>query len=133
MPFVLDASVAVAWFLPSQATPYTARMRTRARREPIHVPALWRIEVINAVYSIEDRGNISANAAATAVKLLAELRPVVHEAGDALNELHDLCRRYDVTAYDATYIALAVELHLPVASKDVRLRRGLDRAGIKRA
>lgn len=47
MAFVLDASIAIAWFVGKQATPYTNRLRLRAKREPLHVPALWRLEVVN--------------------------------------------------------------------------------------
>ena len=41
MAFVLDASVAIAWFIGKQATAYTNSVRQKAKREPLHVPALW--------------------------------------------------------------------------------------------
>lgn len=39
MAFVLDASVAIAWFVGKQATADTNRLRLKARRDPLHVPA----------------------------------------------------------------------------------------------
>lgn len=41
--------------------------------------------------------------------------------------------RYDVTAYDASYLALAIELKLPVACSDSGLKAALSRAGVKLA
>ena len=40
MVFVLDASVAIAWFVGKQATAYTNRLRVKAKREPLHVSAV---------------------------------------------------------------------------------------------
>ena len=56
MAFVLDASVALGWVAAKQATPYSRSMRLRARREPYHAPALWRLEVVNAVRALDQLG-----------------------------------------------------------------------------
>ncbi len=51
----------------------------------------------------------------------------------ARRELLRLARRFDLSAYDASYLALAQELKLPVACSDGPLRAALGRAGVKLA
>ncbi len=133
MAFVLDASVALGWVVAKQASAYGRRMRLRARREPYHAPALWRLEVVNALRSLERRRVISAEAAATAAGILERMQPVVHEAALPLPDLLRLARKFDLSAYDASYLALALELRLPIACTDGPLRAALTKAGVKLA
>lgn len=63
MAFVLDASIAVAWVVPSQATQYAARLRLRAKREAYHVPSIFAAEVTNVLVTLERRGILSARGA----------------------------------------------------------------------
>jgi len=50
MALVADNSVIVAWFVKSQAAPYTWSILERAAAgEAIHVPLLWRQEFVNAM------------------------------------------------------------------------------------
>ena len=133
MAFVLDASVAVGWVVATQATAYSRGIRTRARREPYHAPALWRLEVVNAVRSLERRRAMAPDPAGVAVDILDRMRPIFHEAAMPFADLLKLARKFDLSAYDATYLALALELRLPIACNDGPLRAVLARAGVKLA
>ena len=133
MAFVLDASVALGWVAAKQATPYSRSMRLRARREPYHTPALWRLEVVNAVRSLERRRAMSADAADTAIDILERMQPVIHEATMPLAHLLRLARKLDLSSYDAGYLALALELRLPIACSDGPLKAALAKAGVKLA
>ena len=133
MAFILDASVAVAWVVAKQATAYSRTIRLRAKREPYHAPALWRLEVVNAISALVRRGSLSTEAGRTAMDILDRLQPVIHESTPALTELFDLALRHNLTAYDASYLALARELKLPVACIDGKLRSALKSAGVKLA
>jgi predicted nucleic acid-binding protein len=133
MAFVLDASVAVGWVVGRQATAYGRRLRLRARREPYHSPTLWRLETVNALRSLERRGAIPAEAADTAIGILGRLQPILHETSMPLPELLRLARKFDLSAYDASYLALALELRLPLACGDGPLKSALVRAGVKPA
>lgn len=133
MAFVLDASVAVAWVVPSQANEYASRIRLRAKREPFHVPAVFPAEVSNVIIALERRSILSAQGAAAAAGVLSRLEPIVHALGLSVAELRQLANRYDLSAYDAAYLALALELRLPVACGDRPLKRALSRAGVKLA
>jgi predicted nucleic acid-binding protein len=74
-----------------------------------------------------------ATAASTAVSILERMRPVVHETRMQLTELLQVARKFDLSAYDATYLALALELKLPVACSDGPLKAALPRAGVRLA
>jgi predicted nucleic acid-binding protein len=60
MAFVLDASIAAAWVVPSQGTDYARRVRLKAKREPFHVPAIFAAEVANVLVTLERRAILSA-------------------------------------------------------------------------
>ncbi len=133
MAFVLDASVALGWVVARQATAYSLGIRLRARREPYHVPALWRLEVANALRSLERRRAMTPDAADAAIDILDRLQPVIHEATMPLVELLVLARKFDLSSYDANYLALALELKMPVACADGPLKAVLAKAGVKLA
>ena len=133
MAFILDASVAIAWVVARQANTYSRGIRLRAKREPYHAPAIWRLEVVNAISALVRRGSLAIQAGRTAIDILDRMQPVVHESSVALTELFDLAQRHNLTAYDASYLALALELKLPVACVDGKLRIALKSAGAKLA
>lgn len=133
MAFVLDASVAIAWVVSSQATAYTRRLRVRGRHEPYHVPAIFAAEVTNVLVVLERRGIITERGAEAAADVLNRLNPVVHEISLGIPQLRSLATRYRLSAYDATYLALALELRMPIACGDRPLKAALTAAGVKLA
>ncbi|MDP1525338.1 MAG: type II toxin-antitoxin system VapC family toxin [Rhodocyclaceae bacterium] len=44
---MVDNSVVVAWFFPSQTTDYTDSVLDRLKADTAHVPALWVLEFSN--------------------------------------------------------------------------------------
>ena len=133
MAFVLDASVAVAWVVPSQATEYAKRIRLRAKREPFLVPMVFVADVTNVLVTLERRAILSTQGAAAAADVLSRVHPVEHGSTLSVAELRRIAGHYVLSAYDATYLALALELHLPVACGDRPLKAALSRAGVKLA
>lgn len=133
MAFVLDASVAIAWVVSSQATPYTRRIRLRAKREPYHVPAIFAAEVANVLVVLERRGILTEHGSEAAADVLGRLDPVVHDLSLGISQLRAVAKRFSLTAYDATYLALGIELRLPIACGDRPLKAALRPAGVKLA
>jgi predicted nucleic acid-binding protein len=131
--FVLDASVAIAWVVSSQATPYTRRIRVLAKRDPYHVPSIFAAEVTNVLVVLERRGILSEQASGAAAEVLGRLDPVVHDTRLGVAQLRILAKRFNLSAYDAIYLALAMDLHLPIACGDRPLRHALKPAGVKLA
>ena len=80
--FVADASVAIAWVHPAQATPETDAMLDRlATGDSLVVPALWPLEVANALTVLRRRRKLTPDEARTAIEIIRELPAVIdHEA-----------------------------------------------------
>ena len=123
--FVLDASIALAWCFADEATPATDALLDRLADEEAAAPALWRLEVANALAMAERRGRLSVVGLTRSVSLLQRLAVSIDSEGAerAFRELLDLARAERLTVYDAAYLELALRLGLPLASKDAKLRK----------
>lgn len=131
MAFVADNSVIVAWFVKSQANPYTWSILERAAAgEAIHVPLLWRQEFVNAMVVLERRRRLKAADAAKAFAELADMNLATDRELVDLDALAGLARRFKLSAYDATYLELAMRLRLPFACRDGPLKAALPKAGV---
>lgn len=131
--FVADASVAIAWVHPAQATPETDAMLDRlAAGDSLVVPALWPLEVANALTVLRRRRKLTVDEARTAIEIIRELPAVIdHEAAAiAFTRLVDLATQHELTIYDATYLELATRRRLPLASNDTRMKQAAIRAGV---
>ena len=129
MRCVLDASMAISFVLDDEFTAQSKRVLSRVAREGALVPALWDSEVLNALRSAEKRGRLSPAALANAVHGLAAL-PIErdHRSADGMR-LTTLAREFDLSVYDATYLAFALDHNLPLAALDVRLVAAAKLAG----
>jgi predicted nucleic acid-binding protein len=123
--FVLDASIALAWCFADEATPATDALLSRLADEDAIAPALWRLEVANALTMAERRGRLSVAGLTRSVNLLQRLAVAIDVDGPdrAFRELLDLARSERLTVYDAAYLELALRLGLPLATKDAKLRK----------
>lgn len=131
--FVADASVAIAWVHPAQATAETEAMLDRlAAGDSVVVPALWPLEVANALTVLRRRRKLTPDEARTAVEIIRQLPVVIdHEAAAlAFTRLIDLASKHELTIYDATYIELAARRQLPLASNDAHLKQAAIRSGV---
>lgn len=133
MTLIVDASVTVGWFVRSQASSYTDRIRRLARSHRLHVPAIWPLEFANALWQLERRNLLSRVQVDTIIKLVAALDIVVADESPAIAELVATARRYNLSTYDASYLELARALHYPIACRDGPLRQALKSAGLRLA
>ncbi len=130
--FVLDASVALAWCFADEASPATDALLDRLADEEAVAPALWPLEVANALVMAERRARLSVAGLSRSVKLLQQLAVEIDEEGHrrAFQDLLNLARSERLTPYDAAYLELALRLGVPLASKDARLRNAAARLGL---
>jgi len=133
VPLIVDASVAVAWFVRNQATGYTDRVRRQARAERLHVPAVWPLEFANALWQLQRRKLLSDRQADTIIDLAEPLDIVVHKDTPAPRRLLAVAREHGLSTYDASYLDLALSLRYPVACRDGVLKDALRAAGLKLA
>ena len=98
------------------------------------MPSIWPLEVANGLRSAERRGRITIADSARVRHLLLSLpihvEPV--DLGAALTEVADLARTFDLSAYDAAYLALAARHGLSMATADDRLTHACTQAGVDR-
>lgn len=130
--FVLDASIALAWCFADEATPATDALLDRLADEDAAAPALWRLEVANALGMAERHGRLSVAGLTRSISLLQRLAVSIDSEGAerAFRELLDLARVQQLTVYDAAYLELALRLGLPLASKDAKLRKAAAGLGL---
>lgn len=121
--------MAVSFVLDDEFTPQSKRALVRVARDGAIVPAVWESEVLNALRSAEKRGRLSPAALANAVHGVAAL-PIErdHRPADGLR-LTTLAREFDLSVYDARYLALALDSNLPLAALDARLVAAAKAAG----
>src|SRR4051794_14378965 len=114
--FVLDCSVTMAWCFDDEATPYTNGVRDLPADAQAIVPALWPIEVANATIVGERRKRLDAARSSRFLSLSSSLPIIVdgETAARAWADTMHLARAHALSAYDATYLELAVRLDLPL-------------------
>jgi predicted nucleic acid-binding protein len=132
-PFVADASVAIGWIHPAQATAQTdAMLDALADGTALEVPALWPLEVSNALLVLTRRRRLTEQERQLGLGWLRGLPlRIDHEmAALAFSRLSELARDYRLSVYDAAYLELAQRRKLVLGCKDGPLRDAAKRAGV---
>lgn len=122
---VVDASLAVAWVHPGQATAQTDALLAQVGSGiAVVVPALWPVEMANVLLVLERRGKLTADERTEAMEALKALDFAIdHEMSEsAFTRLSRLASELSLSVYDAAYLKLALRLELPLASKNGPLR-----------
>jgi predicted nucleic acid-binding protein len=132
IPFVLDASFSLRWCFESEATPQTEAVLTMLQDADglAWVPDVWRYEMLNGLGKGVSRGRLRSNAALGLWHELLELPIRFVEFGSGA-ELLELALRHNLSAYDASYLGLAVSRSLPIASGDTKLLEAARRVGLQ--
>ena len=131
--FVLDGSLALAWYFKDEADPYADAVAACFPAARALVPLIWPLEVANAVLMGERRHRSTAAQAAKWLSYLASLPIAVDdETNDqAWGEVLSLGRAHGLSAYDAAYLELALRRGLPIATLDDRLKAASSEAGVR--
>lgn len=130
--FVHDVSVTMAWCFEDEASPETWAILDRLRDEGAMAPGLWPLEVANVLLLAEKRKRATAAQAGAFVDQLLRL-PIsidVETAQRALHGVYGLGRRTTLTAYDASYLELAIRQQVPLATTDRALVAAAQEVGV---
>jgi predicted nucleic acid-binding protein len=130
MPFVLDASVTMAWCFEDETNRDTEAVLDRLTDDPAVVPSLWEYEVANVVLMAERRGRLTEFQTTRFVELLGRLPINVDLAPPEITTVLAVGRRHGLSAYDAAYLVLAERDGIPLATQDERLRAAANAAGV---
>lgn len=128
MAFVLDASMAAAWLLPEEYSEAAEAVIARIDA-PCPVPSLFFFEIRNILAMSERRGRISAGGALVNMERLRRL-PLDDAGigGDGYVLL--LSANHTLSAYDAAYLALAVNRNISLATLDRKLASAARKEGV---
>lgn len=125
--FVLDASIALAWAVdhPEPAGAREIRLSFLSGRLAI-VPSLWVLEVANGLIQAERRGKLDLAEVERARDLYESMMSSYIEVQtdspqSSFREIQEIARRHQLTAYDASYLFLASQHRLPLATLDASL------------
>jgi predicted nucleic acid-binding protein len=131
--FVLDASVAVAWCFEDEKTAYTELvLDLLASGEEAVVPALWPVEVADALLVAEKRGRVKLPEVAAFLRRLSGFRITVAHiyTAHAFDRVLPVARVHNLTVYEAVYVDLAAREEAPIATLDNKVRRAAVALGI---
>lgn len=124
--FVLDSSMALSWCFPDEQPSNSDRLLvTMASGARAVVPALWYLEIVNALVMGERRKRLKPSETTIALELLSRLPIDLDDRSGSHNAsaILALARKYHLTAYDAAYLELAMRLRLPLATLDEKLQK----------
>ncbi len=131
---VLDSSAALSWGFADEATPAgDTLLRELQGGRRAWVPALWHLEVANAMLHAKKRGRIDQ---AGVEKFFATLQGLGIEVDDqtmalAWSKTLNLGESHGLSVYDASYLELSLRRGLPLATRDQPLRAACVKAGVK--
>jgi predicted nucleic acid-binding protein len=130
--FVLDGSLALAWYFKDEADPYADAVAARFPSARALVPVIWPLEVANAVLMGERRQRSTQAQATKWLTCLGSLPITVDdETNDrAWGEVLSLGRAHGLSAYEAAYLELALRRALPLATLDDNLKAAASAAGV---
>ena len=137
MNFVLDNSVAMRWFF-GDGRPHElayAQDVLEAMKEAVAlVPVTWGLEVSNVIARAEAKELVTEARSEAFLEMLGGVDIAVDVAtfSHALSDTLHLARRYRLSAYDASYLELALREGLPLATLDEDLQKAAKRTGVKR-
>ena len=129
---VLDCSLALCWCFDDEATEQTYALMDRVYEHEAWVPDLWHLEVVNALLQAKKRGRVTSDQIKE--KLIALSRMPIRvddETGrHAFHLTRELAEAEGLTAYDASYLELAMRRKLPLATKDGALINACEKRGV---
>jgi len=135
--FVLDNSVVMRWFFGDgkpRELAYAGNVLEAMKSASALVPVTWGLEVSNVIARAEAKGLITEARSAAFLEVLEGMDIEVDAAtfSHALSDTLQLARRYRLSAYDASYLELALREGIPLATLDENLQKAVKKAGVKR-
>jgi predicted nucleic acid-binding protein len=131
---VVDASVGIKLFLIEEHSEQADRLFERLagyRPARFYVPDLFFVEYANILWKYVRRFGYPPDNARQDVADLRALALTTVSTADLLEPALELAMTYDITAYDASYAALAAQLDLPLITADAPLALKLQASGVE--
>ena len=133
MKLIADISVVLAWFFDEKQTPGALDVLRHIETGVLLVPSLWWTELENGILMGERRGRKTSVESVAFLKLINALPIQTDDIPPhrTSNDILDIARRHQLTAYDATYAELATRAGIALATFDSSLHRCASSLGVK--
>ncbi len=137
MSFVLDTSVTMCWFFGDgkpRELAYAREVLEAMKDMAARVPITWGLEVSNVIAKAEAKGWVTEARSEMFLEVLkgVDINPDMATFQQALSDTLQVARRYRLSAYNASYLELAMRTGLPLATLDEDLQKAAKKAGVKR-
>ncbi|MCC7023371.1 MAG: type II toxin-antitoxin system VapC family toxin [Thermomicrobiales bacterium] len=134
MSFVLDASVALSWIFEDGYSDYAAGVARVLDEQPALAPIVWPLEMANGLLIAVRRQRLQENEARGLLSTVLRLRIEI-DTGLSLDTAgwssFTVGLDHRLSAYDASYLELALRRGLPLATQDRRLADAAVEAGVE--
>jgi predicted nucleic acid-binding protein len=130
--YVLDCSLALSWYFDDEVNDYAVGLLKAIDAHGAIVPVIWPLEIANSLLVAERRGRIKAADSHRILRLLEGLPIYVEESRPEriFDDVVVLGRQNNLSAYDASYLDLAMREGLPLATLDKRLQEAAGKQGV---
>ena len=132
MSLVVDASMTLSWYFQDAQSPASLDLLREVSASGAIAPSLWRLEVASAFLAALRRKRITVEFRDLSLRDLGTLAISIDAETDrqAWTRTLRLADRFDLTAYDASYLELPDRLGLPLATGDAALARAAASCGV---
>lgn len=129
MKFVIDASVAIKWYIPEIYEQEALSLVIAKHR--FHVPELILPEFINTIWLIVRRGALTKSQGEQIVEDFVKRRWTIHSQNSVIKTAYLGAVSSGQTVYDWTYLALAVSLSCEMVTADQKFYKALEKTPLK--
>lgn len=129
MRIILDTSVALGFVFEAESNTYTERVLDFLSKEnnAAFVPTLFLYEISNVLHiGATKRKRWTQQKSIEMLKNISQLNIRVENSSEDFKDVQNiitLAAKHDLSAYDAVYLDLALNLKLPLATQDKNLKK----------
>jgi predicted nucleic acid-binding protein len=127
---VVDASVTLAWFLEGERTGFSEAILDQAGLLELWAPAIWLLEVPNALLVAERKKRIHREMRLEAVERASALGIRIDTAPIDMKTISALAERRGLSTYDAAYLECALRQGFDLATLDRELATAAAAEGV---
>ncbi|MBL0941421.1 MAG: type II toxin-antitoxin system VapC family toxin [Alphaproteobacteria bacterium] len=130
--FVLDCSITMTWCFEDECNNYADQLLSYLGEPSVQaiVPSLWKLETVNVLRVAEKRQRLSEAESLHFLDLLESLPITIVTQPYNAKDLLMITRSYNLSAYDAAYLLLALQESIPLATLDQALKEAAQKAKV---
>jgi predicted nucleic acid-binding protein len=123
-PLIIDASVAIKWFIPEQDS--ASAIRLFDAKSPMLAPDLIRPEIGNVVWKLVCRQLLKTEQAYQILNDFLSMPIEIHDSQELIVSALEIAVETERTVYDSLYLALAAKTGGVMITADARLANAIN-------